>query len=121
MNSRFCFCFCFKRNRASYQISYKTSNVRISQVPPSSDEASNPHYENITDLSDDRQIEANNQYSIPTTSMTCNAHTNIKSERLSQPPLEDYSGLYATVDKTRRAKNSIRITPATKFPASIST
>lgn len=113
MNSRFCFCFCFKRNRASYQISYKTSNVRISQVPPSSDEASNPHYENITDLSDDRQIEANNQYSIPTTSMTCNAHTNKK--------LEDYSGLYATVDKTRRAKNSIRITPGTKFPASTST
>jgi len=123
MNSRFC--FCFKRNRASYnisskKISYTNSNEIISTITsPTSDLPSKPHYENLTDSSDDRQIDMNNEYLTSTTSMKCNGHMSITSERLSQPLLEDYSELYATVDKTKRAKNSIRKNPETNFPVSI--
>jgi hypothetical protein len=108
MKSRFC--FCFKRNRASYNISsehisYTNSNAIISTIP-----------------SVCQQINTDNEY--PTsTKTTSNDQINIIPKHLSQPTLEeDFSELYATVDKTRQAKNSIKVVPDTnRFSASTST
>jgi hypothetical protein len=120
-------CFCFKRNRGAYNISSKKlSYANSSSIIPTVTSAPLPlspailiksDYENIIGSSGDGKIGINNEQRASTTSMECDGYAKITPIRLSQQSFNDDTELYATVDKTRKAKNAIRIkTDAAALP-----
>ena len=123
---KFQLCFCFKRNRASYnlsseQISYRNAAPKTAIVTSqpvsssSSDSPIKPNDTNVLELSNDRQLETDNEHLTRSTSM------HVTFRQLPPVTCEDDGELYATVDKTKIAKNAIRIRPDTHFPSSVTT
>jgi len=79
-------CFnCFKRNHGKYKIPANTSSSSVQS----------PH----------KSLQSNNN-------LACSG--SILSQQASQTPsCDDHSDLYAAIDKTKQAKNGIRIKPDT--------
>ena len=124
MGSRLC--FCLKRNRNEYDISSKQrSDVIMSTVtsPPTSLSPNLPmksNYENLQDLVDEEENDTDKTYSSSIVLRDYDGYAKIVPVGSLQPSFCDDNGaeLYATVDKTRIAKNSIRVKSDTNFPSS---
>jgi hypothetical protein len=115
------FCFCLKRDRDTYSLSSRNNDqtdantiiptVTIAPVPSSSDipiDASGSHYEKIMDLVGDKGTSAINDHRTSTTTSNDGGYAKITPVRSQQKPFVDDTELYATIDKTKKAKNRIR-------------
>ena len=123
---KFQLCFCFKRNRASYSlyskpISYHNAVPTTATVttPPvsllSSKSPMKPNDPTGLESSNHPKLETDNEHLTRSTSMF------VTFRQLPQVAREDNAELYAIVDKTKQAKNAIRIRPDTNFPSSTTT
>jgi hypothetical protein len=109
---------CLKRNHAKYDVSstklsYTNSNAIIPTVtsaplPVSPDIPVVPTYENIIRSPVDGKIGINNEQPASTASMESDGYATITSTRALKLSFDD-TELYATVDKTRKAKNALKI------------
>jgi hypothetical protein len=103
---KFLLCFCFKRNRTASNISSKTiSYTPSNSVLPSVTSAPFSVSSDLPDESNEKEI---NKYLATTTSMECDGYAKIRQRQSLQPLFDDDTELYATIDKTRKAKNAIR-------------
>jgi len=115
---KFSLCCCLQRNRPTHNISSRKVSfansdsiiptITSAPLPLSTDIPIESPYERVIGLSDDREISINNEQLTSTTSMESDGYQKIIPIRLSQLSLDDDTELYATVDKTRKAKNAIR-------------
>lgn len=112
-------CFWFKRNRAKYNISSRKGSdadsneiiptvTSVSPLPLLPDTPIDTNYESIMDSSVNRRTTINNEQPLSILSVERDDYGKTTPKQPSQVLYDDGIELYATVDKTRVAKNSLK-------------